>query len=124
MSFSISPSTPFTSINWDTFENRPPINDSMKFCDEKDYYKETKCCMDGYSVEHVVEVAHQNGLWDAPEVKFLEKYPCVNGTELDSLADQIDGMIPEPTPSPTPTEPKKCLLIELFDQLKKLFGLE
>ena len=126
MSFSISPSTPFTSINWDTFENRPVINKSMKFCEEKDWYADTKCCMDGYSIEHVLDVAHENNLWNAPEVQFLDEYPCVNGLELDSLADKIAGMIPdtEPEPTPTPTAPKQCLPIIIFEQLKKLVCLE
>ncbi len=124
MSFSISSTTSFANINWDNFENRPPINESMPFCDDKGHYSDTKCCMDDYALENVVRVAHNHDLWEVPEVKFLEESPCVNLAELDSLADQIDEMIPDTEPEPqtghTPTETKQCLPIALFEQLKKL----
>ncbi len=119
MSPSISTSVKFADINWDTLENRPTINESMTFCEEKDWYADVKCCMDGYSIEHVLDVAHENNLWDMPEVKFLDQYPCINGLELDSLADEIAGRIPDPTPEPTP-QPRQCLPVALFEQLKKL----
>jgi hypothetical protein len=125
MSFSISPSTPFASINWDNFENRPPINESMPFCDDKYTGSDSKCCMDDYALESVTRVAHKNNLWNTPEVQFLEKSPCVNLAELDSLADQIDEMIPETEQNTTPpTEAKLCLPIALFEQLKKFVCLE
>jgi len=106
MSFSISTSTPFSAINWDNFENRPPINESMKFCGSADRYKDTKCCMETDSIEGVLYVAHKNDLRNADEVKFLEEYPCVNWVELDSLADKIDEQLPETTPTPVPTSPQ------------------
>lgn len=84
MSFSISSSTQFSEINWDSLENRPTINESMTFCEEKDWNSDSRCCMDRYSIEHVLDVAHENNLWNMPEVKFLEAYHCINGPELDS----------------------------------------
>ena len=121
MSFSVSSSTPFAKINWDNFENRPPINNSMPFCSDKDTSSDTKCCMDDFALENVTRVAHKNNLWDAPEVQFLDKSPCLNFAELDSLADQIDEMIPEiEQNTPLPLEAKQCLPLALFEQLKKL----
>ncbi len=35
MSYSVSPTTTFANINWDSFENRPSIDPSMPFCTKK-----------------------------------------------------------------------------------------
>jgi hypothetical protein len=104
MSYSISASTSFSSINWNNFENRPPINPSMTFCEEKDWYEDVKCCMDSYSIEHVRDVAHEHGLGDTPEVRFLDRYPCVNGLELDYFVDEIEAMPSNVNNNPTPPE--------------------
>ena len=121
MTFSISASTPFSKIDWSTFENRPPINESMPFCENNDGYKNTKCCVDEYSIEHVLEVAHRNNLADMPEVKFIDQYPCLNMQEIDSLADKIDEMIPEiDEHNQTPQFPRsECVTQSIFDGLKR-----
>lgn len=123
MSFSISNSVPFSGINWDSLENRPPMKSGMLVCKEKDWYEDKKCCMDGYSIEHVLEVANDYGLGDTPEVQFLNEYPCVNGLELDYFVDQIERM--EPKTTPEEEELKKwptfeCLTKPIFEGLKKV----
>ena len=125
MPLSISSSTNFSNINWDDLENRPVINKSMTFCEEKDWYNDAKCCMDSYSIEHVLDVAHTYDLRELPEVKFLEEYPCLNGLELDSLADKIAAYIPDSNfvsqedswPSPQHLQANQAIL--LFVQLLK-----
>ena len=121
MTFSISASTTFSKIDWNNFENRPPINDLMPFCESKDRGKNTKCCVDEYSIEHVLEVARKNNLEDMPEVKFIDQYPCLNMQEIDSVADKIDEMIPEIEESnKTPQLPKsECVTQSIFDGLKQ-----
>lgn len=121
MTFSISASTPFSKIDWSNFENRPPINESMIFCEERDRYKSTTCCVDEYSIEHALEVAHENNLGNEPVVKFLDEYPCLNMLELDSIADKIDEMIPEIEGSkPAPPFPIfECVTQSIFDGLKR-----
>ena len=122
MSYSISSTVPFSAINWETLENRPPIGESMKFCEEKDWYEDVKCCMDGYSIEHVLDVAYENGNENTPEVKFLDAYPCLNGLELDHFVDEIERM-----PSTgdkeelTPQFPTfECLSRAVFEGLQKV----
>ena len=120
MSLSVSASTPFNAINWDNFENRPPINGSMTFCEEKDWYEDqAKCCMDYYSIEHVLDVAHEYELGEAPEVKFLEQYPCLNGLELDYFVDEIESM-PSNVHNEKPEAPPTftCVTQLVFDSLK------
>ena len=121
MSFSVSSTTSFSGIKWQTFENRPPINESMKFCGSADRYKDTKCCMEADSIEGVLYVAHKNDLREADEVRFLEEYPCVNWVELDSLADKVDEMLPEAAATPVPTiplPPRQCIPMSIYEQLK------
>ncbi len=118
MSFTISSSTPFSSINWNDFENRPPIDASMMFCEDGNRSSESKCCMETDAIDSVRRVAHKNNLWEEEEVKFLEEYPCINWAELDSIADKIDEMIP--TPESAIQEVKQTPLGALFDHLKKL----
>jgi hypothetical protein len=122
MSFSISASTPFSSINWDNFENRPPISKSMPFCKEEDWYEDKKCCMDGYSIEHVRDVAYEYGNQNTPEVKFLDQYPCINGIELDYFVDEIERMPSDvETKSPKPQFPSfECLSQTVFEGLKNV----
>lgn len=79
----------FANINWDTFKGRPTIDPSMKFCSEKKWHTDTKCCMSGYTIEHVLDMAYDHGKADSPEVTFLEGYPCLNGRELDSFVDKL-----------------------------------
>ncbi len=92
MNYSINNSIPFSAINWNSFENRPQMGKGMPICKENDWYEDKKCCMDGYSIEHVLDVAHEYGHGDTPEVKFLDEYPCLNGLELDRFVDQIETM--------------------------------
>lgn len=72
MIYSIS-STQFSNIDWDNFKDRPPIDESMTFCEEKNWNDDVKCCMDGYSIEHVRDIAYEHGLEDVPEVRFLDR---------------------------------------------------
>lgn len=102
MSFSVSSSAPFSSINWKNFENRPEIKDSMPFCTENNWNKKAKCCSDGYSIEHALDMIPEEKM-STPEAKFLEKYPCVNGIELESLVNKISE---ENTTSIEPKHPK------------------
>jgi hypothetical protein len=109
MSLSVSPSTPFASIDWTTFENRPEINSSMPFCTEKNWVQNYKCCMDGYSIEHAIEGTLGRSK-RKPGTRFLEQYPCVNGPELESLVEGIPRPGNDPTdipsePTPQPTTP-------------------
>jgi len=92
MSFSISSSTNFSDINWDTLENRPQI-DTSKFCTERVWYENTPCCMNGFEIEHVLHVGNDNGYTGSEEAKFLEKYPCLNGPELDSFFEKFSTKI-------------------------------
>jgi hypothetical protein len=102
MSFSVSSSKPFSSIDWSSFENRPEIKDTMPFCTEKNWYKDSKCCADGYSIEHALETIPEKKI-KTPEARFLEKYPCVNGLELESLVERVSGgetSMEQPKPLP------------------------
>ena len=88
MSYSINNSIPFSAINWNSFENRPQINEPMTFCREDSWNSaKAKCCIDGYSIEHVLDETKGS----SSERKFLEQYPCINGVELETLADKIQG---------------------------------
>ncbi len=121
-SFSVSASTPFSSISWNNFENRPPINSSMTFCEEKDWYEDVKCCMDGYSIEHLRDVAYEYGHENTPEVRFLDQYPCLNGLEIDYFVDKIERMPSNVRKEESePTFPTfQCLSEALFEGLKKV----
>ena len=121
MPFSISPSTTFASINWDNFENRPRINEPMTFCNEDNWNKDVKCCMDGYSIEHVVNRARKNSTEQTPEITFLEQYPCINGTELEELAYKGRGSATPPSPN-TQDQPCDMGTINAFLKTAKKFG--
>jgi len=84
MDYSISNSTSFSAINWNSYENRPVINERSRFCSDAQQDKpRAKCCMDGYSIEAVLdEIA------ESPERNFLLESPCVNGVELMEIADR------------------------------------
>lgn len=56
-----------------------------------------KSCCDGYSVESVLDQAREWGLSKNPEVRRLEKYPCITCSELESIADELAAMAPEQT---------------------------
>ena len=47
------------------------------------------CCCDGYSIESVIDQSYEYGLGDHPEVKNLEKYPCMTCLELDSIVEEL-----------------------------------
>jgi|GEM_PF-3015042 len=105
MNYSISTSAPFSSINWNSYENRPVINDRSRFCSEaKQDRPQAKCCMDGYAIEAVLdEIA------ESPERNFLAEYPCVNGVELSDLADRAGVVDDSGKSSPeTPLVPQSC----------------
>ena len=94
----------------------------MPFCREEDWYEDKKCCMDGYSIEHVRDVAYEYGNENTPVVKFLNQYPCINGIELDYFVDEIERMPSDiEKESPKPQFPSfECLSQTVFDGLKKV----
>lgn len=63
----------------------------MPFCTETEWNGERKCCMDGYAIEHVRDMAYDNGARDTVEARFLDQYPCVNGAELDQFVEKFTG---------------------------------
>ena len=91
MPFSISSDTAFKDINWNNLENRPSIDDSMIFCKDSDWHKSAKCCMDGYTIEHVLDISHEQSSHSSPAAKFLEEYPCLNGLELDRIVEELSN---------------------------------
>jgi hypothetical protein len=90
MTYSISDSKPFKEIEWESLKDRPSITTAMPFCEEKQWYKPAKCCMDGYTIEHILDGAYAGKNTKSPEFKFLKEYPCINGVELDSLIEKIE----------------------------------
>ena len=121
MTFSVSDTASFKDIQWNNFENRPQINKSMPFCKEADWYDDVKCCMDGYSIEHLIDAAYEHGNENTPEVQFLEQYPCLNGLELDFFADEIEGMASKTEQKPKPSIPvMECVSKNIFEGLKKV----
>ena len=126
MNYSINNSVTFSAINWNSFEGRPQINEPMTFCKEDSWDSaNAKCCMDGYSIEHVLDET-RGSQKSSLERKFLDQYPCVNGVELESLADKIQGDKPSNPPktsSPIP-EDKPCDIgaIQAFLKTAKKFG--
>lgn len=90
MSFSISPSTKFADIAWSNFENRPYV--SGHFCTEKNWYDDVPCCMSGYTIEYINDLAQANGLQGTPEAEFLNEYPCVNGVETNYFYEKFTGL--------------------------------
>ena len=121
MPFSISPSATFATINWDNFEDRPRINEPMTFCKEDNWNKDVKCCMDEYSIEHVLNRVRAGTAGQTPEIAFLEQYPCINGPELEELA--FKGQEPAIPPSPkTLDQPCDTGTIKAFLDTAKKFG--
>lgn len=116
MSFSISPSTTFANIDWNTLENRPPIDKSMIFCQEKDWYDAVPCCMDGYTIEHVHDLAYENGFLGTAEAQFLNEYPCLNAIEMNHFYEKFTGL-------KAPTKPESCdnFLSKIFNGIKNFF---
>jgi hypothetical protein len=49
----------------------------MMFREVAGRYSYNNCCMDGYSIDAMLDVMHQDDLWNISEVQFLEKYQCV-----------------------------------------------
>lgn len=56
-----------------------------------------KSCCDGYSIESILDQAREWGLSKNPEVRRLEKYPCITCSELESIADELAAIAPEQT---------------------------
>ena len=123
MSYSISPTTIFAQIDWDTFENRPLIDKSMPICDEKDWYEDAKCCIGAGSMNYVVEIAESDGLGETPEAMFLKQQPCINGLEIDYFVDMLDRMGSR-NPPEEDDEPKwpnvDCITKPIFEGLMKI----
>ena len=94
----------------------------MSFCTDKNWNDDVKCCMDGYTIEHILDVAYEHGLEDTPEVRFLDEYPCINGLESDYFVDRIERMpskkLADPAESQFPNY--ECLSRVVFDGLKKV----
>lgn len=93
----------------------------MTFCKEDSWDSaNAKCCLDGYSIEHVLDEtggSQKSGL----ERKFLDQYPCVNGVELESLADKIQGDKPSnPPKTSTPIPENKPCNIRVFSPVLRL----
>lgn len=70
---------------------------------------EEKCCCDGYSIESVIERSYDLGLQDRPEVKLLEKWPCLDCKQLDVLVDKLNGIASAKDPKPNKA-PGLCAL--------------
>lgn len=132
MTYSINNSVSFSAIDWDSLENRPQINDTMTFCDENNWDDpDAKCCMDGYSIEGAIHEGKFSK--SSPEGNFLNQYPCVNGMELEMLAESTSrptSKNPIPAPStPTPSKPDQedtpCSsdAIKAFVKVAKKLGL-
>ena len=77
---------PFSNINRDSLENRPRKKEPMAFCNESNWDQDVKCCMDGSSIEYVINKTDKQSKAKTPESMFLKQYPCVNGLELKKLA--------------------------------------
>jgi hypothetical protein len=117
MTYSINNSVPFSAINWDSFENRPRINEPMIFCNESNWEKDVKCCMDGYSIDHTLNEAEKKSIGKNQEISFLEQYPCVNGPELTELAFRSSD-------TTIPSQDKPCDIgsIKAFLKTARKFG--
>ena len=92
MDLSFSKTASFSGINWDNLENRPPINEAFT-CSELQWFEYEPCCMSGYSMEYVIETGLENGFSDSKEFKFLSKYPCLNGPELDVFFEKFSSQL-------------------------------
>jgi len=124
MNYSINNSVPFSAINWNTLEGRPQVQNlgkETRFCEEKDWYADEKCCMDYYSIEHVRDVAYEYGNQNSPEVKFLDQYPCINGLEIDRIAYDIEALPSNKKPSEENSWPSlDCITKPILDGLKAI----
>jgi hypothetical protein len=89
MSFSISASTAFYNIDWNSFKNRPPINESMPACSQVNWEYDIPCCTDGYVISDTLQLASENNKLKTPEGRFLSKYPCVNSIEFEKIVDNL-----------------------------------
>jgi hypothetical protein len=83
----------FDRIDWTNLKDRPPI-DKGRLCKESEWWDTAKCCMSGYSVEHVLDTGRDNGFEGSAEMRFLQSYPCLNGVELDSFFERFSKELP------------------------------
>lgn len=90
MSVSFSGVRSFQDIDWASLKDRPPI-DKEHFCTEENWSIPTPCCMDGYAIEHVIDIGHLNGHGESAALKFLNTYPCLNGVELDGFFERFSS---------------------------------
>lgn len=94
MSFSAVSSSPTSQAS--TWEHAfvPETSTSWKgkpLCvDEFD--ENPNCCASGYDIDAILETAYEDGLEDHPGVKALGNKPCVNSSQLESLADELAHM--------------------------------
>jgi hypothetical protein len=116
----ISPKTPFANIDWSTLENRPGI-DGDHLCDLNDYSTKTKCCSSGYTIEYVLDMATAYNQLDTPQAKILQKYPCINGGEIDSLVDELEAQVPD-TPPPAWERDDNSLMEKGLARCKSFFN--
>ena len=89
MKFSISSSTGFANINWDNFENRPPIKKDMPLCSSFNWEYDVPCCTDGYVISDTLQIAAQKNKLQTKEAQFLTEYPCVNSLEFVEIVDNM-----------------------------------
>ena len=47
--------------------------------------------MDGYTIEHVRDMARDFGYESTSEARLLDAYPCINGVELDWFVRKFAG---------------------------------
>lgn len=87
------PKSDFDRIDWTNLRSRPPI-DAARICKESEWWEPAKCCMSGYSVEHVLDTGRDNGFEGSAEMRFLQSYPCLNGVELDSFFERFSKELP------------------------------
>ena len=110
MNLSISATTTFPNINWDTLENRPVIDESMPFCRDFNWEYDIPCCVDGIVISDTLQMAYEGGKEDTPEAKFLNEYPCINSLEYERVANDL---IPPASQDWKAEEEKPCLLVQI-----------
>lgn len=119
MTFSISSSTTFEQINWDNFENRPVIDESMPFCRDFNWVYDIPCCVDGIVISDTLQMAYKGGKENTPEAKFLNEYPCINSLEYERVANDL---MPPASQDWMSQEQKPCWLEQISRTITK--GIE
>jgi hypothetical protein len=86
MNLSMSTTSTFSNIDWETFENRPVIDSSMPFCSSFNWEYDVPCCTDGSVISDALEMAKLQKKESTPEAKFLSEYPCLNSYEYEDIS--------------------------------------